>query len=271
VSYPEQCTLAGATPVLIPTREEDGFRLTPELLRSAVNERTRALFLCSPCNPTGTAYTREDLEALAEVARAHRFWIVVDEIYGCLVYGGFRQHSLVEVAPDLRDRVIVVDGVSKRFAMTGFRIGWMLGPREVATACEVIQSQTTTSPTTVAQHAALAALDGPQEPVEAMRKAFEKRRSLAVQGINAIAGLRCREPEGAFYAFFDVRSHLGRTLGGRVIVDDVALSEYLLEEAHCAFVPGSAFLSPGYLRMSYAASETQINEGIARLARALAR
>ncbi len=269
VSYPEQCALAGATPVLVPTREQDGFRLTPELLRSAISERTRALFLCSPGNPTGSAFTREELSGLAEVARAHRFWIVVDEIYGTLVYGGFRQHSLVEVAPDLQDRVIIVDGVSKRFAMTGFRIGWMLGPREVAAACEIIQSQTTTSPTTVAQHAALAALEGPQEPVEAMRQAFERRRELSVRGINAIAGLHCREPEGAFYAFFDVREHLGRTLGGRVITDDVALAEYLLEEAHCAFVPGSAFLAPGYLRMSYAASEAQIREGLTRLARAL--
>jgi aspartate aminotransferase len=270
VSYPEQCTLAGATPILINTREQDGFRLTPQLLEGAISERTRALFLCSPCNPTGAAYTRDQLEALAQVARKHAFWIVVDEIYGSLVYGGFRQHSLVEIAPDLRDRVIVVDGVSKRFAMTGFRIGWMLGPKHVAEACEVIQSQTTTSPTTVAQYAAMAALEGPQEPVESMRQAFERRRELAVNGLNAIPGLRCRQPEGAFYAFFDVTAHLGRTIAGRPISDDVALAEYLLEEAHCAFVPGSAFLAPGYLRMSYAASEAQIHEGLARLARALA-
>ena len=270
VSYPEQCALAGATPVLVETREEDGFRLTPARLEAAITERTRALFLCSPNNPTGAAYTRAELEGLAEVARKHRFWIVVDEIYGSLVYQGFRQHSLVEVAPDLRDRVIVVDGVSKRFAMTGFRIGWMLGPKHVAAACDLIQSQTTTSPTAVAQHAAMAALTGPRSPVEAMREAFERRRELAVSGLNAIPGLRCRNPEGAFYAFFDVSAYLGRTLGGRAIVDDVALAEYLLEEAHCAFVAGSAFLAPGYLRMSYAASEAQIREGLSRLARALA-
>lgn len=270
VSYPEQCTLAGATPVLVTTREEDGFRLTPAELEAAITERTRVLFLCSPNNPTGSAYSRSQLEGLAEVARKHRFWIVVDEIYGSLVYGGFRQHSLLEVAPDLRERVIVVDGVSKRFAMTGFRIGWMLGPKHVAQACELIQSQTTTSPTAVAQHAAIAALNGPMEPVETMRKAFEGRRALAVSGINAIPGLRCREPEGAFYAFFDVGAHLGKTLGGRLIADDTALAEYLLEEAHCAFVAGSAFLAPGYLRMSYAVSEAQIREGIGRLARALA-
>ncbi|MFT3927339.1 MAG: pyridoxal phosphate-dependent aminotransferase [Myxococcales bacterium] len=271
VSYPEQCTLAGATPVLVETREEDGFRLTPAALESALSERTRALFLCSPCNPTGAAYTREQLSGIAEIARRHRFWIVVDEIYGGLTYAGFRQHSLLEVAPDLRDRVIVVDGVSKRFAMTGFRIGWMLGPKHVAEACEVIQSQTTTSPAAVAQHAAIAALEGPKEPVEAMRQAFERRREIAVQGLNAIPGLRCREPEGAFYAFFDVRAYLGRELGGRRIDDDWALAEYLLEEAHCAFVAGSAFLAPGYLRMSYAASEAQIREGLSRLARALSR
>jgi aspartate aminotransferase len=206
---------------------------------------------------------------LAQVARRHAFWIVLDEIYASLVYGGFRQHSLLEVAPDLRERLIVVDGVSKRFAMTGFRIGWLLASRRVAEACEVIQSQTTTSPTAMAQHAASAALDGPQAPVEVMRRAFERRRDLAVEGLNRIAGLSCRSPEGAFYAFFDVREHLDRTLGGRLIADDVALAEYLLEEAHCAFVPGSAFLAPGYLRMSYATSEAQIREGLTRLARAL--
>jgi aspartate aminotransferase len=269
VSYPEQCALAGARAVLLETSSESGFRLTPEQLEAAITPRTRALFLCSPCNPTGTAYSRAELEGLAQVARRHAFWIVLDEIYGSLVYGGFRQHSLLEVAPDLRERLIVVDGVSKRFAMTGFRIGWLLAPSRVAAACEVIQSQTTTSPTAVAQHAAAAALDGPQEPVEVMRRAFERRRDLAVEGLNRIAGLSCRSPEGAFYAFFDVREHLGRTLGGRLIADDVALAEYLLEQAHCAFVPGSAFLAPGYLRMSYAASEAQIREGLARLARAL--
>lgn len=269
VSYPEQCALSGATPVLVETTEETGFRLTPAQLSAAVTERTRALFLCTPNNPTGAAYSRDELEALAEVLRRHRFWIVVDEIYSTLVYGGFRQHSLLEVAPDLRSRVVVVDGVSKRFAMTGFRIGWMLGPKAVADACEVIQSQTTTSPTSAAQYAALAALEGSLEPVEEMRRQFERRRALAIDGIQAISGLRCRMPEGAFYAFFDVRAYLGKTLAGEFIADDVALTRYLLEKAHCAFVPGSAFLAPGYLRMSYAASEAQIAEGLRRLEAAL--
>jgi aspartate aminotransferase len=181
------------------------------------------------------------------------------------VYEGFSQHSLLELAPDLRDRIIVVDGVSKRFAMTGFRIGWMLGPKQVADACEVLQSQTTTSAATMAQEAARAALEGPSEPAEQMRQAFERRRALAVQGLNAIPGLRCRAPEGAFYAFFDVRAYLHRTLRGRFIDDDVALAELLLEAAHCALVPGSAFFAPGYMRMSYAASEAQIAEGLSRI------
>ncbi len=269
VSYPEQCALAGATPVLVETTDETGFRLTPEQLEAAITERTRALFLCTPSNPTGAAYSRADLEGLAAVLRRHSMWIVVDEIYSTLVYGGFQQHSLLEVAPDLRDRVIIVDGVSKRFAMTGFRIGWMLGPKHVADACEVIQSQATTSATSVAQYAALSALQGDPAPVEEMRLAFERRRKLAVDGLNAIEGLRCRMPEGAFYAFFDVRAYLGKTLAGRLIADDVQLADYLLEEAHCAFVAGSAFMAPGYLRMSYAASEAQISEGLSRLAQAL--
>jgi aspartate aminotransferase len=269
VSYPDQCRLAGANPVLVETVPEEGFKLTPERLRGALTERTRALFLCTPNNPTGAAYSAAELAALAQVCREHAFWIVVDEIYASLVYEGFQQKSLLEVAPDLRERIVVVDGVSKRFAMTGFRIGWMLGPRALASACDTLQGQTTTSPAAVAQYAALAALTGPQEPCEAMRQAFEARRRLVVDGLNALPGVICRPPEGAFYAFFDVRAQLGRALGGRLIADDAALAEFLLEETRCAFVPGSAFFAPGYLRMSYAASEAQLREGLARLTRVL--
>jgi aspartate aminotransferase len=265
VSYPDQCRLSGATPVLVETLLEAGFKLTPERLRGAVTERTRALFLCTPNNPTGSAYSAAELAALAEVCRAHAFWIVVDEIYATLVYEGFQQHSLLQVAPDLRERIVVVDGVSKRFAMTGFRIGWMLGSRALAAACDTLQGQTTTSPAAVAQHAALAALTGPQEPCEAMLRAFAARRRIVVDGLNALPGVSCRPPEGAFYAFFDVRAQLGRTLRGRLIADDTALADFLLEETRCAFVPGSAFFAPGYLRMSYAASESQLLEGLSRL------
>jgi aspartate aminotransferase len=265
VSYPDQCQLAGAEPVLVETLPEAGFKLTPEGLRGALSERTKALFLCSPNNPTGAAYSAAELAALAEVCREHSFWIVLDEIYATLVYEGFQQQSLLQIAPDLRERIVVIDGVSKRFAMTGFRIGWMLGPCALAAACDTLQGQTTTSPAAVAQYAALAALTGPQEPCDAMRQAFAARRRLVVDGLNALPGVVCRPPEGAFYAFFDVRAQLGRTLRGRFIEDDAALAEFLLEEARCAFVPGSAFFAPGYLRMSYAASESQLREGLARL------
>jgi aspartate aminotransferase len=267
VSYPEQAQLAGATPVLVETRAEDGYKLTPASLRAAINERTRVLFLCSPCNPTGTAYSEAELAALAEVLRPHSIWIVVDEIYGALVYHGFQQRSLLEVAPDLRERIVIVDGVSKRFAMTGFRIGWLLAPRALASACDVIQGQTTTNPTTPAQHAAQAALEGPQDVVETMRLAFERRRDLVLGEVAKIPGLACIPPDGAFYAFLDVRAHLGRNLAGRHIDDDVALAEHLLQSTRVALVPGTAFCAPGHLRLSYAASEADLREGLARLAR----
>lgn len=269
VSYPEQCRLAGAEPVLVETRAEEGFKLTPQALTEALTPRTRALFLCTPNNPTGAAYTAAELSALAEVLRGHDCWIVVDEIYASLVYEGFEQRSLLQVAPDLRARTVIVDGVSKRYAMTGFRIGWLLAPSAVADACDAIQSQSTTNPTTFAQYAALAALTGPDEPVETMRRAFEARRRLVLAGLTAIPELPCRAPEGAFYVFFDVRAYLGRSLEGLVIRSDLELAELLLERAHCAFVPGSAFCAPGYLRMSYAASEAQLAEGLKRLAQLL--
>ncbi|MDB4973596.1 MAG: hypothetical protein JWN48_1937 [Myxococcaceae bacterium] len=269
VSYPDQCQLAGATPVLVETRAENGYKLTADSLRKAITGRTRALFLCTPCNPTGTAYSASELLALAEVLREHAIWIVVDEIYAALVYHGFEQRSLLELAPDLRDRIIVVDGVSKRFAMTGFRIGWMLAPRTVAAACDALQGQTTTSPTSVAQYAALAALEGPLEPVEQMRAAFERRRDLVLDKIAAIPGLRCTAPDGAFYVFMDVREQLGRSLHGRLVSDDIALAELLLDQARVAVVPGSAFCAPGHLRLSYAASEADLLEGFTRIARVL--
>lgn len=265
VSYPDQCELAGGRPVPIATRASERFKLRPHDLAAAITARTRALFLCTPCNPTGVAYTAEELGALAHVLRAHDFWIIVDEIYGSLVYGGFEQRSLLEVAPDLKDRIAIVDGVSKRFAMTGFRLGWTLAPRRLIEACETVQSQTTTSAATISQHAALAALEGPLDAVETMRVAFERRRGLALAQLRAIAGVTCVEPDGAFYVFFDVRPFFGRTLGGRVINDDVTLAEALLEQANVLLMPGSAFLAPGYLRLSYAASEAQIEQGIARL------
>jgi len=271
VSYPEQVRLAGANPVIVQTTEEEGFRMTPEALRAAITSKTKALILCSPSNPTGAAYTGEQLRALADVAADHNFWIIVDEIYGQLVYGGFDQKSIVEVAPELKDRIIIVDGVSKTFAMTGWRIGWMLAPEYVSKACEKIQGQSTTNPSSVAQHAAIAALRGPWEPMEEMRQAFEERRSIIVEGLNAIDGISTGMPDGAFYAFANVKALIGKQAGGKTLETDIDVAGYLLEEARCAVVPGTAFGAPGFVRISYAASNEMIREGLSRMGEAVAK
>jgi len=271
VSYPEQVRLAGATPVIVQTTEEEGFRMTPEALRAAITPKTKALILCSPSNPTGAAYTGEQLRALADVAAERNFWIIVDEIYGQLVYGGFDQKSIAEVAPDLKDRIIIVDGVSKTFAMTGWRIGWMFAPEYVTKACEKIQGQATTNPSSIAQHAAIAALRGPWEPMEEMRQAFEARRSIIVEGLNAIDGISCGMPEGAFYAFANVQPLIGKQGGGKMLETDIDVAGYLLEEARCAVVPGTAFGAPGFVRISYAASNDMIREGLSRIGEALSK
>ena len=271
VSYPAQVKLFGAEPVVLETTAESGYRLTPEQLKGALTEKTKAVILCSPSNPTGSAYSEAQLRALADVLKEHDCWIIVDEIYGELVYGDFEQKSILEVAPELKERTILVDGVSKTYAMTGWRIGWMLAPKQVATKVNTIQGQSTTNPCANAQYAAIAALEGPQEPVAEMRAAFAKRRGLIVEGINAIEGLSCNEPEGAFYAFVKATEVLGkRTPKGEVLDDDLKLCGYLLEEAKCALVPGSAFGAPGHFRMSYACSEAQIQEGLKRIREALA-
>ena len=271
VSYPEQVRLAGATPVIVQTTEADGFRMTPDALRAAITSKTKALILCSPSNPTGAAYTGEQLRALADVAAEHNFWIIVDEIYGQLIYGDFDQKSIVEVAPELKDHIIIVDGVSKTFAMTGWRIGWMLGPEYVTKACDKIQGQATTNPSAVAQQAAIAALRGPWDPMEAMRAAFEERRSIIVDGLNAIDGISCRLPEGAFYAFANVQDLIGKQAAGKTLENDIELAGYLLEEARCAVVPGTAFGAPGFVRISYAASNDMIREGLSRIGEAVSK
>lgn len=271
VSYPEQVRVAGAEPVIVETTEESGFRLDPEVLRAALTPQTKAVILCTPSNPTGGAYRREDLRALADVLADHDCWIIVDEIYAELVYDGFEQTSILTVAPELKDRIILVDGVSKTYAMTGWRIGWMLGPAQVAGACAKLQSQSTTNPTTVAQFAAVAALEGPQDCIAEMGAAFAERRDRLVAGLNAIDGISCRTPEGAFYAFPNVSALVGKRANGEVIEDDLQLCSYLLDSARCALVPGTAFGAPGFLRFSYATSMEQIDEGLRRIAEAVAK
>jgi aspartate aminotransferase len=267
VSYPEQVRLVGATPVIVQTSEEEGFRLTPAKLQEVMSPRVKAILLSTPSNPTGSAYSEDHLRPLLDVLRRHDCWIIVDEIYGDLTYDGFRHVSIPAMAEDLARRVIVVDGVSKTFAMTGWRIGWSIAPVEVTKALEVVQGQSTTNAAAVSQAAAVAALNGPRDEVFAMRAAFARRRDLMVDGLNSIKGVRCRKPEGAFYAFTDVRALCGLSFRGRTLQTDEDLATWLLDEAHAATVPGTPFGAPGYLRISYACDEDDIEAGIAAIRR----
>ncbi|WP_437790098.1 pyridoxal phosphate-dependent aminotransferase [Sorangium sp. So ce693] len=270
VSYPEQVRLVGATPVIASTTEEMGFRLTADALQAALSPRVKAIILCTPSNPTGSAYAEEHLLPLLGVLRRHDCWIIVDEIYADLTYDGFRHVSLPALAEDLAPRVIVVDGVSKTFAMTGWRIGWSIAPTEVARALDVVQGQSTTNAAAVSQAAAVAALNGPRDAVFAMRAAFARRRALMVEGLNAVPGVRCRMPEGAFYAFADVRGLCGRAFQGTTLASDEDVATWMLEQAHVAAVAGTPFGAPGYLRFSYACDEDHIEAGLAALRRAVA-
>lgn len=271
VSYPEQVRLVGAEPVFVETTLEMGWKLSPEALAAALSPRTKAVVLCTPSNPTGAAYTPAELEALAAVLRGHDCWIVLDEIYAALVYDGFEQRSLLSVAPDLAPRVVVIDGVSKTYAMTGWRVGWSIAPTALSKAMEMVQSQGATSTATMAQWAALEALRSPPLALEEMRAIFSLRRDRLVAGLRALPGVRCGVPEGAFYAFAEVKAWLGRTTGsGRQLVNDLDIAAWLLDEAHVAVVPGSAFGAPGHMRLSYAVSVEQIDRALARIASALA-
>ena len=270
VSYPEQVRLVGATPVLVDTREEDGWKLSPAALAKALGPRTKAVVLCTPCNPTGLAYTEDETRALIDVVRKSDCWLIVDEIYAELVYEGLRFVSAAKIAPDLRERIVVVDGVSKTYAMTGWRIGWALAPAPLIKALDVVQGQSTTNPTAVAQYAAIAALKGPIEDFARIRSMFEKRRNAMVAGLSSIPGVKCRKPDGAFYAFADVRGLYGLDWNGKKVANDEDVAFWMLEKAHVAAVPGSGFGAPGYVRFSYAASEERIAAGCAAIRAAAA-
>jgi aspartate aminotransferase len=270
VSYPEQVRIFGATPVVVSTREEDNWLLAPDALAAALTPRTKAIILCSPSNPTGSAYPRERLLALAKVLASTDAFVIVDEIYAELVYDGFEHHSLAAIAPELRDRLIVIDGVSKTYAMTGWRIGWSISPPAIAKALDVIQGQSTTNPTAVSQEAAIAALTGSRDDVRRMRAAFQERRGKMVEGLRSVPGVRCRMPDGAFYAFADVRGLYGLSVGDKTLKTDEDVAFWLLDTAHVAAVPGTPFGAPGYLRFSYASSSETIEQGIAAVRHAVA-
>jgi aspartate aminotransferase len=269
VSYPEQVRMVGATPVHVDSREEDGWKVSPAALERALTARTKAVILCTPSNPTGAAYTEAETRALIGVMRKHDCWLIVDEIYAELVYEGFAFASAAKIAPDLRDRMVVVDGVSKTYAMTGWRIGWALAPAPLVKSLDVVQGQSTTNPTAVAQHAAMAALRTPPEDFTSIRATFQKRRDTMVSGLNSVPGVKCSTPEGAFYAFADCRGLYGLDWNGKRLASDEDVAFWLLDKAHVAAVPGGAFGAPGYVRFSYAASEERIASGIAAIRRAV--
>jgi aspartate aminotransferase len=270
VSYPEQVRLMGATPVVVPTTEEDGFRLRPEALAAALTPRTKAVILCTPSNPTGAAYAAEHLRPLVEVLKKSDCFVIVDEIYADLTYDGFVHTSLPTIAEGMRDRIIIVDGVSKTYAMTGWRIGWSITTPELAKAIDMVQSQSTTNPAAVSQAAAVAALNGPRDELDRMRAAFARRRARMVEGLRGTPGITCRMPEGAFYAFADVRGLYGLEHKERAMQSDLEVAMWLLEHAHVASVAGTPFGAPGYLRFSYACSEQDIDDGIKAIRAAIA-
>jgi aspartate aminotransferase len=264
VSYPDIVRLAGATPVDLVTRAEDDWHPDPAALARAITPRTKVVMLGSPSNPTGAVWPAEAMQGMAKVLLQHpKITILSDDIYHRLVFGGARASNILQVAPQLRDRTVVINGCSKAYAMTGLRLGWACGPQEIISAMNKVQDSSTSNPSSLSQYAAVAALRGPQEGVEAMRAQFERRRDLMVDLVRAIPRVRCSRPEGAFYLFPDVSSYLGR------VPDDVKLSQVLLEEHGVAVVPGSAFGQPGYLRLSFATSDAQIRAGVERMSRGL--
>jgi aspartate aminotransferase len=270
VSYPAQVQLAGGTTVAVPTDKSTGFRTSVEQLESMRTDRTKAVVFVSPSNPTGAVYPRAEIEAIGAWAAEHGVWVITDEIYEHLVYGEATMASLPVVAPEAADRTIVVNGVAKTYAMTGWRVGWAIAPAEIAKGMGKLQSQMTSNVANVAQAAAIEALTGDQKPVAEMREAFDRRRRLAVEKLSAISGVEVVEPEGAFYVFPSFEGVLGRELGGRKVDSTLELADVLLDEAKVAVVPGEAFGLPGYARLSYALGDDDLAEGIDRIADFLA-
>ncbi len=270
VSYVEMVKLAEGTNVLVPAGIEQDFKITPKQLEAAITPRTRLIILCTPSNPTGSVYSREELQGLVDVISRHpQITVIADEIYQHINFTG--SFTSLSAFPEIADRTVVINGVSKAYAMTGWRIGFLAAPRPIAKACSKLQSQYTSNPSSIAQKAAEAAYLGPQDCVEEMRKAFERRRDLVVSLASEIPGLKVNRPQGAFYLFPEVSAYLGKSFNGKVIATDSDLAMYLLEEGHVATVAGSAFCLPGYIRLSYATSDDNIREAMRRIGEALSR
>ncbi len=271
VSYPEQVALNDAKPVFVKTHEENSFILKPEALRECITKKTKALILNSPSNPTGTVYTKKALEAIAEICLRHNVFIISDEIYEKLTYDGNKHISIASLNEEIKKRVIVVNGISKAYAMTGWRIGYAAGPRELVRAMAAIQSQSTSNPTSIAQKAAVEALKGPQDSVQRMVEEFDRRRRFIVNELRSIPGISCIIPAGAFYVFPRIDGLFGKRYAGYMIENSSALSMYLLKEVFVATVPGSAFGDDRYIRLSYATSMDNIKRGLQRIREAIER
>jgi len=270
VSYPDMALLAGARPKFIYTTEKSNFKVSPEELEKALTDKTRLFIMNSPSNPTGAAYTKKELAALAEVLENHHCYVVCDDIYESIVYDDFKFYSFATVAKkDLRERCLVVNGVSKTYSMTGWRIGYAAGHPDVIAAMNKIQGQSTSNPTSFAQKGAQVALTGPQGFLKKMVGEFKKRRDYTVKTLNRMPGITCNNPQGAFYVLPSFQEYIGRKYKGKKIKDDVELCKFLLDEVKVAAVPGSAFGADGFIRLSYATSMKNIQEGLQRIKQGL--
>jgi aspartate aminotransferase len=264
-TYPEAIALAGGKAVEVFAGSDQNYMVTVEQLEAARTPKTKALLLGSPSNPTGAVYSKEQIKAIGEWALANEIWVVSDEIYQNVIYDGKRAYSITELVPAMKDLTIMVNGVAKSYAMTGWRLGWMAGPLDAMKAAANLQSHLSSNVNNIAQRAAIAALTGPQDEIKAMVDAFDRRRHLAVAELAKINGWIAPMPEGAFYVYSDVRGLLGKSWGGKVINTSLELCDYILDAAEVALVPGEAFGPSGYVRMSYALGDAQITEGIQRL------
>lgn len=269
VTYPDQIKLCDGRPVVIETRGADDFQPDLDAVRAAVSDYTVAILINSPCNPTGAVFGRETMEGIAEIALEHDLTIISDEIYKHILFDGREHVSPAQLGEEVKARTLIVDGVAKSYSMPGWRIGWVLGPQRIIKAMGELQGQTTSNPNTIAQWATVEALNGPQDSVAAMNEQFERRRDFVVERLRAMPDITCSEPAGAFYAFPDASAYYGRTLRGQTIDGSVSLAEYLLEEGLISLVPGEAFGADEYIRLSFAASMEQLEEGLNRFEAAL--
>jgi aspartate aminotransferase len=269
VSYPEQVTLAGGTPVIIETREEDGFKIDPDELKKKITPRTKALILNYPSNPTGATYNEEDLRELAGIALDAGLIIISDEIYDKIVYNGLTHTPIATIGEDVKESTILVNGASKSYSMTGWRIGYSAGDKDVSSAMSKLQGQSTSNPTSISQIAAIEAFRGPQDEVTKMVKEFEQRKNYIAKRLNDIPGVKCFHPQGAFYVFPNVSKFYGKSYNGKVIGNSVEFSEYLLDVAKVAVVPGIEFGSDKHVRISYAVSMEEIKKGVDRIEEAV--